>query len=419
MRNFFQQILRFFIISTGFIRSTISTIINEMRSINSISRLCQVMENPIIAITIFLLLAYVIISFGFIFGGIPDDWTVYNFLKHLISIKFSESSDWIVFHNLIGCSLMIFYFFFSCYKINRILSDDQTNPIDISDFYFITIISIIPLSFIGAFLHFKLFSSDYVIEKSLLSDNMFIMEPELFRTDNKLFFWIVVINGILSISTFAFLFFVQKYRAARLVVFIGMSCVIYLLPLLLNYILITYLYAEEYTKAIWDNYFWLYFFITASLLSFIILYAIYLIIKGLNYINSLNIIALLLSGILILTSVGTIFGFIYYERDRALSDSIVTPGFAKYRQPSVSYYKRILPENDVSEQDKKGERVSDYITLLDAMFYSSYTVTTTGYGMIPLDKWIKFFTVFENLFEFVIVNLVIGVIIGVTNRERE
>jgi len=74
----------------------------------------------------------------------------------------------------------------------------------------------------------------------------------------------------------------------------------------------------------------------------------------------------------------------------------------------------------VSKIDEKDDKTSsDYITLLDAMFYSSYTVTTTGYGITPLDKWIKFFTAFENLFEFVIVNLVVGVVISVTNQQRE
>ena len=63
-------------------------------------------------------------------------------------------------------------------------------------------------------------------------------------------------------------------------------------------------------------------------------------------------------------------------------------------------------------KDNEDGTASNYITLLDAMFYSSYTVTTTGYGIVPLDKWIKFFTIFENLIEFLIVTGFIGVVIG-------
>lgn len=52
------------------------------------------------------------------------------------------------------------------------------------------------------------------------------------------------------------------------------------------------------------------------------------------------------------------------------------------------------------------------ITLIDSMFYSIYTVTTTGYGIIPLSGSIKFFTSFENIFELLIVVVLLGVVIG-------
>jgi len=627
MRNFFQQILRI-ITSIG------ASIINYIQT------------EPISFITIALLVMYVGISLGFIFGWIPDDWTVHNFLKKYISIEFSESSRWIKFHNVIGWLLMIFYTIFSHYKIDKILSNDQFSRIDSVnprfEIHIITTILLIPLCFIWFCLYFESFSPNYT------------MDTELLKTDNKLFFWIVSISSILSIVTFILLFWSEKYKGVRLIAFIEMSCVVYLLPLLLNYTLITYLYAEGYTKTIWDNYFGLYLFIAVAVLVFIILYTLHLLIKGYKKklkFESFDIIALFLSGILILTNVGVIFGFIYYQRDRALNNlndksyndksyNEHVPGFNGYKQPSVSHYKRIyhkmsdrlfgllknkfseeknnklrsiyekrydtkdkvvedlipifknsniskeikdnvfkpkgveallkgiLPEEDIEayisgwheihkcripfesytasfqdeqikeiekiikekksegypvavfltgisdskricsmggkynsneelararaervkkilldkiktigtdeifttslssditpsekkvileemeicaedkspvtpKPDKDGlrevivtvksritfsddkdkeyivkkvsETVSEYITLLDAMFYSSYTVTTTGYGIVPLDKWVKFFTIFENLIEFLIVTGLISVILS-------
>ena len=55
---------------------------------------------------------------------------------------------------------------------------------------------------------------------------------------------------------------------------------------------------------------------------------------------------------------------------------------------------------------------SDAITLTDAMFYSMYTVTTTGYGIIPLSGSIKAFTAFENIFELIIIAVLLGIVIG-------
>jgi hypothetical protein len=59
------------------------------------------------------------------------------------------------------------------------------------------------------------------------------------------------------------------------------------------------------------------------------------------------------------------------------------------------------------------EQVSQYITLLDALFYSSYTVTTTGYGLIPLDSVIKLYTTFENLFEVLIIAGLLAIVLSV------
>ncbi|NDV23815.1 potassium channel family protein [Desulfovibrio sp. JC022] len=55
---------------------------------------------------------------------------------------------------------------------------------------------------------------------------------------------------------------------------------------------------------------------------------------------------------------------------------------------------------------------SDAITLVDSMFYSMYTVTTTGYGIIPLSGSIKFFTTFENIFELLVIAVLLGIVIG-------
>jgi len=49
----------------AFICNIISSVINEIRNIDSIFKLIEVLERPITIITILLLFAYVIISFGF------------------------------------------------------------------------------------------------------------------------------------------------------------------------------------------------------------------------------------------------------------------------------------------------------------------------------------------------------------------
>jgi hypothetical protein len=57
--------------------------------------------------------------------------------------------------------------------------------------------------------------------------------------------------------------------------------------------------------------------------------------------------------------------------------------------------------------------VSQYITLLDAFFYSGYTVTTTGYGLLPLDSVVKLYTTMENLFEVLIIAGLLGIVLSV------
>ncbi|GEM_PF-6925988 len=189
-------------------------------------------------------------------------------------------------------------------------------------------------------------------------------------------------------------------------------------------------------------------------------------------------------GIIILISVGVIFGFMYYDRDFALSNTKrgedrELPGFAQYSQPSKEHFeqksyrmkndsyqlseelkkclrediendsyqlseelKKCLREeikihktksgflksieekcncnnveqflNPIDEGDKN-KKSSHSITLLDALFYSSYSITTTGYGIIPLDCWIKLLTFIENIFEALIITGIMG---SITNEQK-
>jgi hypothetical protein len=64
------------------------------------------------------------------------------------------------------------------------------------------------------------------------------------------------------------------------------------------------------------------------------------------------------------------------------------------------------------------KRVSQYITLLDAFFYSGYTVTTTGYGLLPLDSVVKLYTTMENLFEVLIIAGLLGIVLSVRHGDE-
>ncbi|WP_029896546.1 ion channel [Desulfohalovibrio reitneri] len=58
--------------------------------------------------------------------------------------------------------------------------------------------------------------------------------------------------------------------------------------------------------------------------------------------------------------------------------------------------------------DTSGINYTQSVTLADALFYSSYTVTTTGYGIVPLAEEIKLYTALENVFELVIISILVA-----------
>lgn len=51
------------------------------------------------------------------------------------------------------------------------------------------------------------------------------------------------------------------------------------------------------------------------------------------------------------------------------------------------------------------------LTLLDALYFVAYTMTTTGYGdWIPVDDFTKFFTILMNLHEFIFIALILSML---------
>lgn len=70
---------------------------------------------------------------------------------------------------------------------------------------------------------------------------------------------------------------------------------------------------------------------------------------------------------------------------------------------------RLMPKTKIEEKQKNN---TQRFTLLDAIYFTTYTITTTGYGdIIPNTNYAKFITIILNFFEFSFVVLAVNLVV--------
>ncbi len=442
-----------------------------------ISCLKTIWENRDMTLFYISFLTYIVITFGYLIGIyefptiklpdriLPSDSNYIDTFMNLSliikdAINTGISNPILILHPLSG-SLMLGSF---TYVFIRIIKKFFIDKKEVPKRYFIF------LSTISTIMIVVVLNTMYYSIKSLQLYNY--IEQDLIE-DEEIISFIILSFILFSSFILAYMSLILKKISTLIVkesmklkiLFLILLTLIYftmlIFPFIHNYIIVT----KNYNNFIWNHYFFLLHLPSLAILFFSIIIVIF-IIKGIN--SNVWVLGI---GLITLISVGIIFGFIYYDRDFALRNTEgELPGFAGYSQPSKElfeqkYYKVKSKLDQLSLEDSKdkclnlekieknktksefikaiekncgsiflppempnsylkevineGDKSSHPVTLLDALFYSSYSITTTGYGIIPLDRWIKLLTFIENIFEVIIITGIIGNIGSTTNEEKE